>query len=110
MRSLRNFSYLCLAFLLLLSPGALALIVQRIDLPSGLLPQENIFRSSHYRRELQIIFDALGALNSETTKVYTQLRDSALWQAGLILTGGGVGLGIVTLPELFRCWRSGTVT
>lgn len=77
--------------------AGLPFLLNRVELPSSLLPQDNIFDFAHYGKEVSDIFSALQALaadGSEVAAAALSQAQTALW-ASLAVALAGAALGAV---------------
>ncbi len=73
-------------------------ILHRVDLPSSLLPETNIFQLSYYRQNLAAIFTALADLPQEAG-ILLEAKANALSHCSLVLGCTVIGSALVLLLE-----------
>lgn len=73
-------------------------LVQKIELPSSLLPGENIFRIEHYKREFSEIF---GALRDISEMYYAEIH--GVYMHNVMISGVILGVGILLGLVLGAC-------
>ena len=82
----------------------MAFLLNGIELPSSLLPQNSILQFSHYGREFSEIFSALqnlSAAGNETAATVLSQAQTMLWVSlGILIAGCVLGVGIVLLEKL----------
>lgn len=94
---------LCNAGVSLLLFAGIFLCLQRIDLPSSLLPVQTILDASHYFAEFSLIFDGLETLSAnEPAAVALSQAQTALWMSLGILIAGVVLGAVIALLESFK--------
>lgn len=80
------------------SLGLVPFLLKGMDIPVSLLPDENIFRFSHYRERFAQLFFGLGAF-PETLQELTERKALALAQGRSILLLGAAFLMLVLILE-----------
>lgn len=85
--------------------GVLFWVLKQIDLPSSLLPSENIFHLTHYQEMIATIYSALEELGSETTRTFSVMREEALRTSQMVLSAGSVLILAGTAAEYLFAWR-----
>lgn len=84
------------------------LLLQRIDLPASLLPEQNILDMQHWQVTLDTLFDALRPFSAEAIQM-EKLYTSALQTSHAVLqTGCYAGLGFIVMEWLLSrlCTKS----
>lgn len=83
--------------------AGIALLLSRIDLPSSLLPQENILDFGHYAAEFSQILAALQSFAAQGNQIAANAlsqAQTALWASPAIVLGGAaLGVAIVLLER-----------
>lgn len=84
--------------------AGMVLLLYRIDLPSSLLPQDNIFDFGHYSREFTEIFAALqdfAAQGNQIAAAALSRSQTALWTSlAIALDGAALGVVIVVVEKV----------
>lgn len=86
--------------------GAAMLALGQFDLPSSLMPTDNIFSLSYYRQEFEMIFDALRQVDpSGESAVYAAVAFARRWSIACAVGGAAAFLLLSAAPLLVRKCR-----
>jgi hypothetical protein len=96
-------SAICLAL-----TGGLVWIGQRIDLPSSLLPDNDIFRISYYRQEFSEVFQSLAQFSGTVVlEVTATAKQNILYAGGILLLGFVFVIAVVSWEhKKYKCKKS----
>ena len=79
-------------------------LVQRLEFPSALLPQKNIFRFGHYQQQFSEVFKSLKAASQTySEEVMGIFISNLIWAGVIVLVGLAIALTFVRIEKKVAC-------